>query len=254
LSMTRVAITRPKERSGDTVRQVEERGWEAVIVPAIEIVPREDIPDVKFADFDWLVLTSASGAAIIYDRFGGGLKDARIAVIGPKTREILEKNGITVDLMPSKYRAEDLAEELLKIGIKGKKILVARASIGREVLVDELKKQASVDEITLYDTIMPDDRGPIRAFEHALKNSKIDAVVFTSSQTVKNLFEMAGDSLKENLRDVKTCAIGPITARTLLEFGVRPDFVPEEYTVKACLDALASLAFLDTREEVIHHD
>ena len=146
--------------------------------------------------------------------------------------------------MPPKYRAEDLAEELLKMGVKDKKILVARASIGREVLIDKLKKQASVDNITLYDTVMPGDKEPIHAFEQAIKNRKIDAVIFTSSQTVKNLFKIAGGSLKDNLKNVKICAIGPITAKTLLELGVSPDFVPEDYTVKACLDAL---------EEVAHH-
>ncbi len=248
MSIKRVAITRPVERSEDTVRLVEERGWEAVIVPAIEIVPRADLPDIRLKDFDWLVITSASGAAIIYERFGDGLKDIRIAVIGPKTREVFEKEGISVDLMPRKYRAEDLAEELLKIGIRDKKILVARASIGREVLVDELKKQASVDEIVLYDTLMPKNKEPIRAFGHALENGKIDAVIFTSSRTVKNLFELAGGSLKENLRDVKICAIGPITAKTLVELGVRPDFVPEEYTVRACLDALEEVEHCGRKE------
>jgi uroporphyrinogen III methyltransferase/synthase len=233
----RIAITRPKERAEDTIRMVEEKGWEAVIIPAVEIVPRdkeEVLAKVgSLEDYDWLVLTSASGAEIMHGYFGEEMERAKIAVIGPKTKEVLEKKGLEVELIPKEYKAENLAGELISRGIEGKRIIVARAAIGREVLVEELKRHARVVEVALYDTAMPRDTSVMEALQGT------DAVIFTSSQSVRNLYSVLGERLKEKLKDAKVCAIGPITAETLKGLGIRVDIVPKEYTVKACLEALA---------------
>lgn len=229
----KVAVTRPKERSGETVRLIESKGWAAVIVPSIEIVPRKK-PDVNLSDYDWLVLTSASGADIMHRYYGSALKEIKIAVIGPKTAELLKKNGISISLIPKKYSGEDLADELIRKGIDGKRILVARAAIGREILIEKLKAHASVDEVALYDTRQPDSK-ELGNFSRMLERGEISAIIFTSSQAAKNLLESVNI---ESLRKVKVCAIGPVTAETLRDAGVRVDVMPDEYTVEACLDAL----------------
>ncbi|MEE8167829.1 MAG: uroporphyrinogen-III synthase [Candidatus Hydrothermarchaeales archaeon] len=237
----RVAITRPKERSEETIKLVRNRGWEAIIVSAIEIIPRvkeEILKGVgKLEDYDWLVLTSAFGADIMLEYFGSKLGQVGIAVIGPKTKDALETAGIKVELIPKEYEAEALARELAERA-KGKKILVARAAIGREVLVEELRKVAQVVEVPLYDTEMPKDASGIEEFAMALDAGEIDAVIFTSSQTASNLFEVLGGEFSRKLSKVKVCAIGPKTAETLQGFGVEVDITPNEYTVGACLDAL----------------
>lgn len=238
----RVAITRPMERSEETVRLVRERGWEAMIVPTVEIVPR-DAEEIKAAvgglrSYDWLVVTSSSGAEILYHCFGAKLKGIKVAAIGPKTREALEARGLRVEVLPDEYKAENLAGRLREEGIKGKRILVARAAIGREVLVDELRKEAEVVEVSLYDTGMPRDKGPMEAVAAALRKGEIDAFIFTSSQSARNLFTALGMDIAKDLKKAKVCAIGPVTAATLREFGVKVEVMPREYTVTACLDAL----------------
>lgn len=237
----RIAITRPRERSKDTIRLIEDRGWEALIIPSIEIVPRPK-NEVKAAigsleSYAWLILTSASGAAIMLDYFGDALKKIRIAVIGPKTKELLDQRGIAVALMPIEYRAENLADELLKRDIKDKNILIARASIGREVLVDKLKATANVTNIHLYDTKAPENKDKMQKLSQELEKKQIDAIIFTSSQAAKNLLEEV-DSETVTKSGAKICAIGPITAKTLEEYGIKVDTIPKEYTVKATLDAL----------------
>lgn len=237
----RIAITRPRERSKDTIRLIEDRGWEALIIPSIEIVPRPK-NEVKAAigsleSYAWLILTSASGAAIMLDYFGDALKKTRIAVIGPKTKELLDQRGIAVALMPTEYRAENLADELLKQDIKDKNILIARASIGREVLVDKLKATANVTNIHLYDTKAPENKDKMQKLSQELEKKQIDAIIFTSSQAAKNLLEEV-DSKTVTKSGAKICAIGPITAKTLEEYGIKVDTMPKEYTVKATLDAL----------------
>lgn len=231
----RVAITRPKERAEDTIKLVEKRGWSAVIVPTVEIVPRK-LASVDLSSYDWLVITSASGAVIMHEHFGDALKKIKIACIGPKTREVLERRGVKVALIPKEYRTEVLAEELIKKA-GGKRILVARASTGREVLIERLKAAADVTEVPLYDTTMP-EKSLLEAFSKSLEKGETDAIIFTSSQAVKNFFRAIDEKKIEKL---KVCAIGPITAQTLASMGIRVDAVPKEYTVEACLDALEGL-------------
>ncbi len=237
----RIAITRPRERSKDTIRLVEDHGWEAFIVPAIEIAPRPE-DEVKEAvgsleSYDWLILTSASGAEIMLDYFKDVLKKVKIAVIGPKTKEMLERNSVEVAFIPTEYKAENLADELVEKGIEGENILIARASIGREVLVDKINEAANVTNVHLYDTVAPKDTSEMQELSKRLEKKEIDAIIFTSSQITKNLFETVRVETVQK-SGAKICAIGPITAKTLEEFKVKVDIVPEEYTVKAALDAL----------------
>jgi uroporphyrinogen-III synthase len=239
-----IAVTRPLERSRETKEQIEGRGHKAMIVPAVSIVPvlREGIAEKvgKLSDYDWLVLSSSFGADIMHRYFKDELQNLKIAAIGPKTASFLENKGIKVELVPKEYRAENLAEAMVGAGIEGEKILVARADIGREVLIKQLQKHANVKEVTIYNTIMPCDLTPMRELLSALEKGKVTAVIFTSSQNVKNIFaSLDKERLIEGLKKTKVCAIGPITARTLEEKGVNVDVMPKEYTVEACLEAIS---------------
>jgi uroporphyrinogen III methyltransferase/synthase len=239
-----IAVTRPLERSSETVKLIEGRGRRALIVPGVNIIPvlREDVEEEigELSSYDWLVLSSASGADIMHRYFARGLKNLKIAVIGPKTAEFLKERGIDVEIIPKKYKAENLASELIETGIEGKRILVARADIGREVLVKELKKHADVKEVVIYRTMKPCDATPMREMLGALEKGKMEAVIFTSSQNVKNIFDaLEAERLLAGLKKTKVCAIGPITAKTLEEKGADVDVMPDEYTVEACLEAIS---------------
>lgn len=235
----RIAITRPREKSQDTLSLVEARGWEALIVPTVEIKPRENaLEGIDLGDFDWLVLTSSFGAELVLQRCKDGVKKVKIACIGPRTAKELEKHGVKAAFIPGKFEAAALAEELLKKGAEGKKILVARASSGRELLVETLRKKARVTEVPLYDTVMVRDTKGIQDFIRSLDSDKLDAVIFTSSQAAKNLLSAIGEERIPRLNSLVVCAIGPITAETLRRRGIEVDIMPPEYTVEACLREL----------------
>jgi uroporphyrinogen III methyltransferase / synthase len=63
-------------------------------------------------------------------------------------------------------------------------------------------------------------------------------VCFTSSSTVRNLVGIAG---KPHARTIVAC-IGPKTAETAVEFGLRVDVKPDTADVPSLVEALASHA------------
>ncbi len=234
-----IAVTRPKLKSKDTEELIKNYGFEPFIIPAVEIVPNYDVIEKLDLDkYDWVVLTSSFGAELLKDKINEikKAKEIKVACIGEKTKETLEKYGIKVDLIPRKYKAEELAEELKEVA-KGRRILIARANIAREVLVEELKKAAHVEEVKIYDIVEPRDTEAVEKFYRHLKNGDVYAIIFTSSQNVRNMKKILKDRFSD-INKVKVCAIGPITAKTLKKYGIKVDIVPETYTVEACLKAL----------------
>ena len=241
-----MAITRPREKAEETLRQAKRGGWEALIVPTVELRPREEaLEGIEIGDFDWLVLTSSLGAELALDRLGEEAGKVKIACIGPKTAREVRRRGYEVAFTPTRYEAEALAQELLSRGARGKRILIARASSGREVLVQVLRRQAEVTEVQLYDTAMVSDTGRIEEFKRALEDGKIDAVIFTSSMSARNLLSALDERAREMINALMVCAIGPVTAKALEERGIRVDVMPEEYTVRACLGELEKLSRRD---------
>jgi uroporphyrinogen III methyltransferase / synthase len=72
-----------------------------------------------------------------------------------------------------------------------------------------------------------------------LTNGEIDIITFTSSSTVKNFVKLIGASVPEG---VKIACIGPITAQTVEEYGLKPDIVAEESTVEGLVTAISEAA------------
>jgi uroporphyrinogen III methyltransferase/synthase len=233
----RVAVTRPKGAAGDTARLVREMGWEAFIVPSIEIVPRPIDRSIQLDEFDWLVVTSASGAEVLWRHFKVGLQDINIAVVGPKTQAAFVKKGILPKLVAKEHLGEGLAREL-RDHVKGKRVLVARASLGQKELVEMLGEVADVKEIHIYDTLLPRDKSELQRFKELLDEGEIEALVFTSSQATKNLLDFLGEGAREKLQKTIICAIGPVTARTVESYGIKHACVPEQYTLEAALDEI----------------
>ncbi len=238
-----VAVTRPKERAEETEALLIAKGFEPLIVPGLELVPRdekevrEEIGDIE--SYHWLVVTSAFGAELMFNYYGEKLKKLKVAVVGKKTKEAFEKLGIAVDLVPEKFKAENLAEALLNIGIEGKRILVARASVAREILVRELSRKAEVKDVVLYYSMPPSDINPINRLKEELFRGNLRAVIFTSSETAKNIFDIAGDkSFIEALNNIIIVAIAPATRKTLEKMGLKEVLMPEVYSVEAALELI----------------
>src|SRR5262249_27497711 len=137
--VTRVVVTRAKEQAHELVTLLVARGYDVVSCPLIELTPLGDEP-VEVSSYDWIVLTSANGAAELRRRMVG--TPQRVAAIGGATATAF---GGTVDLIPSTSTQEGLLAELPR---PAGRVLFAAAEGARQLIVDAL----GADFLPLYRT------------------------------------------------------------------------------------------------------
>ena len=116
--------------------------------------------------------------------------------------------------------------------------MIPRAKVARELIPDKLREQgADVTVATAYENVRPN--ADLERVRKLFEDKKIAAVTFTSSSTVHNFVEILGQKEYKNLmQDVAVACIGPVTAKTAEEYGMRTDVMPAEYTIPALVDAV----------------
>jgi uroporphyrinogen III methyltransferase/synthase len=249
----RVLVTRPREQAAELVERLESAGAEAIEAPMIRIVPPDDYGPLddacaRVSDFDWIVFSSTNAVDTFIERLLRSPHDlralggARLGAVGPATAERLARHGLKVDLTPSEYRAEALLPAMSQTGdVRGSKILLPHADIGRELLAEELRKQgAEVTEVVAYCTVAvePED-GP--DIYHMLLERRIDVVTFTSASAVRNFVNLLGPEPAADLLSATIVAsIGPVTAEAAAQFKIQTLIMPEKYTIPALVDAIVS--------------
>ncbi len=194
-------------------------------------------------ELDWIVFTSPTTIVSLNKFYPDFLEslECKIAVIGNKTGKLVEKQGMTVDLMPKEFTAEGLIEEFKKNGITDKTIGIPRTASARPVLPEELEKLGNTVILAeAYKSLFPMDEKSVEELIQKIENREIDAITFTSPLTVENFFTIADDKqkiaelLNENLLVV---SIGPITARVLDKYEVK-NIYPDTYTVPDMMELL----------------
>ena len=246
----RVLITRTRRQASALARLLAAEGAIPIELPAIEIEPAADpaavsaaIEALRAGRYAWAVFTSANAVELWFEHLRERRLDARafaatkVAAIGPATAEVVIMRGIVADLVPAEYIAEAVAEALREVSLKsGERILVPRAESARRELVEGLRSAGvEVDEVTLYRAAVP-QTAPKEALS-LLRDGAIDIVTFTSSSTVRNLAAMLNGHIEALRRPLVAC-IGPITAKTAEELGLRVDVVASQYTAEGLVRAI----------------
>jgi uroporphyrinogen-III synthase len=257
-----IAITRPAGQAEEAGKLIEEKGGVPYYIPAIEIkglsnfAPiKKFIVELQKGQVDYVILMSTNGVKYLFsaaqtlkqaDDLNKGLSKAFVIAVGPRTAESLEKYRVRVDLVPLKYSSEGLIECLQDKKIKDKRIRIPRTSNATPTLTEKLKEMgADVEEIYVYESGLPVNEKLKEKFYQDLTSGKIDAIVFGSGLSAKNIFKMLSEKVAmETLRNivntkVTTVAIGPTTAEALKEMGVKVDVMPEDYLFEKTLTALA---------------
>jgi len=259
LSGLRVLVGRARHQASALSSGLRELGANVVEIPFIEIRrPRSyqplDSALKNLRNYDWLILTSANGVDAVWQRLRKlrltrrQLEHLKVAAIGPATRKAIEKHGIKVSVVPEEYVAESVVESL-RHQVAGKRVLLARARVARDVIPRELRKLgAKLDVVEAYRTVIPQSsRARLRAI---LKDSKRrpDVITFTSSSTVSNFVTLLGKNMWRGrprprkaslLESIRLASIGPVTSATLREFGLPVNIEAKQYTIPGLIRALA---------------
>jgi len=211
-------------------------GAEVILLPMIEIQPPADARPLARAiacldTYDWLIFTSANGVRSFVEHLADiRFLRAKVCAIGPATAAAVEALHIKVDRMPKEYVAESLLEALASDDLAGKRVLLPRAAMARDLVPVELTRRgAIVDVVEAYRTGLPEDAAS-RVREVLARNPTW--ITFTSSSTVKNFIAAIGADVRSGvLSGVKIASIGPITSATAREFGVTVDVEADPHTI-----------------------
>ena len=236
----RIVVTRAREQASELSQKLRGLGAEVIEFPTIEIRPAEDYGPLDAAlgrldSYDWLIFTSANGVRYFGDRLRNPQFRATICAIGPATRRAVEERGWTVSLMPEKYVAESLVEAFTGEDLTGKRILLPRAAVARDVVPAELARRgAQVDVVEAYRTVIPEE-APTLAAKIFSAARKPDWVTFTSSSTVGNFVRAAG---VEALAGVRVASIGPVTTAAARRHGIQVAVEAETFTLDGLVEAI----------------
>lgn len=244
LAGRRIVITRAREQAAGLAACLKELGAEVIDLPAIGIRPAADYSPLdraiaRLESYDWVLFTSANGVRYFIERLDASGRDlrslrARLCAIGPATRGALQALHLKVDLMPREYVAESLVEAFAAHDLAGKRILLPRAAVARDLVPAELAKRgAQVDVVEAYRTVIPEEtREQAGAIFSARKP---DWITFTSSSTVTNFVEAAGAAA---LQGVRVASIGPVTSATARKLGIAVAVEAAKFTADGLVEAI----------------
>ncbi len=247
----RVLVPRTKEQSDEVCALLRASGAVPEQVPTIAVEPPRTPQQMERAvkglvtgRYQWVGFTSVNAVRAIREKFEEYGLDARafagvkVAAVGEQTATALRAFGIMPDLVPAgEQSAEGLADAwpayddvLDPIN----RVLLPRADIATEGLLARLTELGwEAEDVVAYRTVRA--APPPAPVREAIKGGGFDAVLFTSSSTVRNLIGIAG---KPHAVTV-IATIGPQTAKTAAEFGLRVDVTAATPSVAALVEALA---------------
>lgn len=252
LTGKRIIVSRAKDQAGALVSALRAHGATVTAIPFIEIRKPKSFKPLDAAlreiiEYDWLILTSVNGVNALFARMAklklevGWIAHLRIAAIGPATRKAIEKHGLDVHVVPKEYVAESVVKALRK-ETEGRRVLLVRAKVARDVIPTELGKAgAAVEVVEAYETIIPRTSRTRLLAALKRKSQRPDVITFTSSSTARNFVELVGEKVAYSglLDGVELASIGPVTTSTLKELGLTPRIKAKEYTIPGLVEAIA---------------
>lgn len=249
-----VLVPRTKDQAGEMTEKLVSHGALPIEVPTIAVEPPRSPAQMERAvkglvdgRFQWVVFTSTNAVRAVWEKFNEFGLDARafsgvkIACVGQATADRVRAFGINPELVPSGEQSSlGLLDEFPPyddVFDPVNRVLLPRADIATETLAEGLRERGwEIEDVTAYRTVRA--APPPAHTREMIKTGGFDAVCFTSSSTVRNLVGIAG---KPHARTIVAC-IGPKTAETAAEFGLRVDVQPEVAAVGPLVEALAEHA------------
>jgi uroporphyrinogen III methyltransferase/synthase len=221
----RIVVTRAREQSTDLALQLESLGADVVTFSTIRIRPLRVRP-IRLRGYTHLAFTSRTAVDLLFRSLDGdarALAGLTVCAVGDQTARALAEHGVRPDIVAAEFTSRALARELARRGVRGAHVFHPGADRMNPDFEALLRRSgARVTNLVLYriDKVAPDN---VDAVQDA------DWITFASSQTVRNFVAAV------NGRPVRArvACIGPITAKTAREHGLRVSAVPRRFTLDA---------------------
>jgi uroporphyrinogen-III synthase len=241
LDGVRVMVTRAIDHSQELIDLLEGRGATVTVVPLIRIAPPPDEGALQAAvdaadEFDWIVFASTNGVEAFARRRKHALGvNPHIAAVGPATSSAVATTlGRPPHIVPARFVAEAVADELIEHASTGARVLVVQALDARPVLVERLREaRFDVTAVAAYATVA---HAPA---DLEARIAQVDAVVLASASAVRSLVSALGrESAASRLRGKLLACIGPVTETEARRSDLHVELVPERSTVDGIVEAL----------------
>ena len=247
----RILVTRSAQQAGKLSVGLKALGAIPVEVPLLEIAPPRSFAALdeglrQIRKYDWVIFTSANTVQSLSARGKEiGVDPARefpgkVAAVGSATASAARDAGWNVTLVPESYVAESLVSGFSEEAVRGRRFLLARAEVARDVIPDALRQAgALVDVIDAYRNVIP-EQAPAQL--RAAIAEGIDAATFTSSSSVTHMANAArAAAIEFPFEGVPAVSIGPITSATLRESGWEPAIEADPHDISGLVRATATL-------------
>jgi uroporphyrinogen III methyltransferase/synthase len=245
----RVLVTRAVRQAGSLAALLRDEGAQPILAPTIRLAPAKDLAPLRDAiaglnRYDWILFTSRNSVEIVLSTIEEAGLDLRalagvkVCAIGDKTRRALRSRGIVAELVPKEARAEGVLAELRPLLRRGSRVLLPRAEIAREVLPDSLRELgAEVDVVSVYQNLPPEPN-EVERIRALVDPRESDAVLFTSSSTVRNLVELLGTAATDRLGELDLFSIGPVTSQTAESLGLTIAATSAAQTIESLVETV----------------
>ncbi|WP_132742720.1 uroporphyrinogen-III synthase [Scopulibacillus darangshiensis] len=240
-------ITRNARQSRDMEQMILDYGGEPVQVPLMTYEPvlfdKNDkcqlLNDIKSSD--WLVFTSGNTVKFFFDLVDPqkDLHQVKIAAVGVKTKAVLETYDLKVDFVPNTFTADALADIFCKDGSKRGSVFIPMGQLAKAKLKSQLTEAGfKVKTKVVYNTMI--NKASQQLLTDLVFGDKIDVITFASPSAVTFFTELLkGYDYHNLLRNKVIACIGAVTAEQAASYGFRPSVVPEHYTGKELIQAVA---------------
>jgi uroporphyrinogen III methyltransferase / synthase len=249
-----VLVTRPTAQADGLDQPLIDAGARVLHQPAIEIswldetTPQhhrslDEIID-RFDEFDTIVFCSVNGVDGFIPRYlrrnedQSGRRDLRrwanksIGVVGAKTAEALCPYYLSADYVPDDFRSESFVKQFAS-ALKDKRVLVVRASRGRDVLATELAAAGiHVEQVVAYehrDVSVAD-----ATIVAAIDQDQVDWITITSTATAENLHRLLGDQMHR----LKIASLSPVTSEAIRQLGYTVSAQADPYTMESLVQSI----------------
>ena len=248
LAGRRIVVTRPVEQAMSLIRSLERLGAEVVQLPVIAVAPVRDLAPLdralrRLESFDWVVFGSANAVRVTFARYAElGLDPEvwtriRVAAVGEATAQAIRERGAPVNLVPDRTEATGVVEELGKLGVTGKAILIPQAREGRPELEKGLQRHgAEVARVDVYESRI---HWPPQSAVQELARRGWDGTTFTSPSTVRN-FARVAESAGVDAQAAPAFCIGEVTAGEARALGFRVAAVAKRASADELAEAVAA--------------